>query len=85
MQRRGAANWLILLLLITIAAFIGNIIGEVIEPYVPFAGNYAPLKLEPVRYSMLDILSVTFGFSFRFNLTGALFALIGLIVAYRRR
>jgi hypothetical protein len=85
MKRRTATSWLILLLIITISAFIGNIIGEIIRPYAPFAGSYAPLALEPVRYSMLDILTLTFGFSFRFNLTGALFALIGLLVAYRRR
>jgi hypothetical protein len=84
MRRKQTTNWLILLLLIAVVAFVGNIVGEVVRPYVPFAGNYAPLELEPVRFGVLGIITLTFGFTFRLNLVGAVFALVGLVWSLRK-
>jgi|GEM_PF-3826168 hypothetical protein len=84
--RRGGILWLILLFLLCLIG--GTLIGEVISLWIPqgsahdiltrtFAIGFGPAVLN------MEVFSVTFGLSIKFNGVGIVLGLISLIVGRR--
>jgi len=85
MQRGPKALRLpVLILLMVLGAFVGNVVGEIAAPYWPVLNNYARLGWTPTTLNLLNILEFTIGFNLRFNALGGLGALFMLILWWKR-
>ncbi len=81
-MRRGRSNWKVGLLVI-LGLFAGNVAGQALAPLVPVLAQGADLTAGPAHFNLLEFLSLTLGFSFKLNLTGALAGIAAAIVGYR--
>lgn len=81
MKGKQAGFWLMLLFAV-VGAFIGNRVGEALQPSVPALAKFGSFSVEPGRFSLLDVV-LTLGVSLRMNLAGALGALAGVLLARR--
>jgi hypothetical protein len=77
MRRRGRSGWILVLVLV-LGAFLGGLIGEMLEQYVPVLALKSPAYgLTKPWVLNLDMLNLTFGFSIQVSVGSA----IGVIVA----
>ncbi len=85
MQRAPKALRLpVLILLMVLGAFVGNVIGELAAPYWPILNEYARLGWSPTTLSLVNILDFTIGFNLQVNPVGGLGALLMLIAWLKR-
>ncbi len=80
MRRERVRSYLILILLITIGGFVGNVLTEVLTPYVPALAHSADLGFSPSTFTLLNTVTVTLGMSLHLSLLGALGALFGVLL-----
>ncbi len=71
------------LVLVLLGLFAGNTIGIALGASVPPLAAAASATLGPVELSLLDICSLTLGFSFHVNLMGAVLAIVVGVVGSR--
>lgn len=71
---------LVLLLLLIVGAFVGNIIGELVAPYAPVLAESAVLGVSPVTFRLLNVVSVTLGATLNLSLLGGLGAVLGFLL-----
>ncbi|AOT72749.1 DUF4321 domain-containing protein [Geosporobacter ferrireducens] len=71
-----SANPLILIVLLTVGAVIGGVLGEVFKQTVPILNYGKSVGLQPFTLD-LSVIKLTFGFMLHLNLAGV----IGLIIA----
>lgn len=65
-----------------IGGVIGQLVGTVLAPKLPFAGTYVPINLGPTELN-LAFLVITFGFQLKLTLTGAAGAVLALWLSLR--
>ena len=82
-MNRARRSIVVLFLLLTIGAFVGNVIGELLVPVVPIFAHRAALGISPATLRLLNVLEVTAGVSLNLSLLGALGALFGLFLWWR--
>ncbi len=79
-MRRESRNYLTLVLLLIIGAFVGNVVGEVVSPHVPVLAESAALGFSPVTLRLLNTLDFTLGMNLNLTLLGALGAGFGVLL-----
>lgn len=80
MRRERIRSYLILILLMIIGGFVGNVLGEVLSPYVPALAHAADLGFSPSTFRLMNTVTVTLGMSLHLSLLGALGALFGVLL-----
>ncbi|MFZ3062942.1 MAG: DUF4321 domain-containing protein [Actinomycetota bacterium] len=65
------------LIALLIGAVLGGVLGEVFKRYLPIIGQGASIGFKPVSLD-LNILGLTFGFTFKITIA----AVIGMLVAF---
>jgi hypothetical protein len=66
-----------LLIALLIGAVLGGVLGEVFKRYLPIIGQGASIGFKPVSLD-LNILGLTFGFTFKITIA----AVIGMLIAF---
>jgi len=79
-SQRRSRSVLLLILIVVLGAFLGDILGRILAPYIPGLGTYASLGFDTIHISLLDLLDLTFGLSLKVNAMGALLALLGIFL-----
>ncbi len=81
MRREGRRqSYLVLLLLLIVGAFVGNVIGELLAPHVPVLAESAALGASPATFRLLNVASLTLGATLNLSLMGALGAVLGFLL-----
>ncbi|SHJ89983.1 protein of unknown function [Geosporobacter subterraneus DSM 17957] len=75
-MRVKGANPILLVILLTVGAVVGGVLGEVFRQTVPILNYGKSVGLQPFTLD-LSIIKLTFGFMLHLNLAGV----IGLILA----
>ncbi len=70
----------VIILFILVGTLSGAIISEACATSVPFLGRGMDVGLNPPAVINLYILSVTLGFTFKFNLGSAIGAIVGYFI-----
>lgn len=83
MLRKGKSGWLLLFMLV-LGSFIGSLLGQALGGVAPWL-NLASRSygISPPFVLNLDMMSLTFGFTFRLTVAGLLGLAIALVV-YKR-
>ena len=77
-MRSRRNGWLLVLFLI-VGAFLGGLLGNLLEQYLPFLNWSSPTYgINPPLVLSLDMLSLTFGITLKLSVSGVL----GLIIGY---
>ncbi len=81
-MRRQARTWVWVIALLA-GAIVGSVIGEVLSDVVPILSRGFAVGLQPPFKLDLNVVSLTFGFTIRLNLAGAILVLILVLILGR--
>lgn len=81
-MRRRTSTW-VWILVLSVSAIIGSIIGEMLQGLAPILAKGFSVGLTPPFTLDLKVISLTFGFTLRLNLLGAIFVLLMILIMGR--
>lgn len=81
-MRRRTGTW-VWILVLSVSAIIGSIIGEMLQGLAPILAKGFSVGLTPPFTLDLKVISLTFGFTLRLNLLGAIFVLLMVLIMGR--
>lgn len=77
-MRNRKSGWVLVLFLL-VGAFLGGLLGTLLGAYLPILNWSSPTYgINPPLVLNMDMLGLTFGFTFQLSVAGAL----GLVLAY---
>ncbi|MCL4426104.1 MAG: DUF4321 domain-containing protein [Firmicutes bacterium] len=80
---RKDRNWLVLVVLLVIGAFLGKVAGELLSRQLPLLAKSYPAGMDPIHFDVLGFLNLTIGVRFYLNVASGIGMLLAILL-YRR-